>query len=284
MRAYSLSYLTASSLTAPQAVVVAAETGYSHVGLRLSASMPGGPFQDLLHDAPRMRETRATMHHTGVAVFDIEVIRIGENFNANDWLPLLEAGAALEARGVLVVGDDPDLVRLAQSFGSLCALALPFALTIDLEFLPWTPVRDANGALAIVDAAGRPSNAGVLVDALHLARSTSTWADIAALPSACVHYAQICDGPGSGSFTHAQMLRTAVYERLLPGEGGIDLKGIFQSLPPDLPVGIEIPHHIRQPQLGAREWARQALVATRALLEPQACVVAPACATPRSGV
>ena len=267
MRAYSLSYLTASSLTPAQAIAVAAQTGYSHVGLRLSASMPGGAYQDLLNDAHLMREARASMQNTGVGVFDIEVIRIGENFDASDWLALLEAAAALKARGVLVVGDDPDPARLAQSFGSLCALAQPFALTIDLEFLPWTPVRDANGALAIVDAAGRPSNAGVLVDALHMARSTSTLADIAALPVSCLHYAQICDGPGSGSFTHEQMLRTAVYERLLPGEGGIDLKGIFQALPPDLPVSIEIPHHIRQPQLGAREWARQALVATRAVLD-----------------
>ena len=274
MRAYSLSYLTASSLTAPQAVLVAAETGYSHVGLRLCASMPGGAFQDLLHDAPLMRETLASMQDTGVGVFDIEVIRIGENFDASDWLALLEAAAALKARGVLVVGDDPDPARLAQSFGRLCALAQPFALTIDLEFLPWTPVRDANGALAIVDAAGRPPNAGVLVDALHMARSSSTLADIAALPVACLHYAQICDGPGSGSFTHEQMLYTAVYERLLPGEGGIDLKGIVQALPPDLPVGIEIPHHIRQPQLGAREWARQALVATRAVLDPGAAMAA----------
>jgi sugar phosphate isomerase/epimerase len=270
MRSYSLSYLTASSLTPPQAVVVAGETGYRHVGLRLSASMPGGPFQDLLHDAPLMRETQASMQSTGVGVFDIEVIRVGEHFDASAWLPLLEAGAALTARAVLVVGDDPDAARLAQSFGRLCELARPFSLTIDLEFLPWTQVRDANGALAIVDAAGRPSNAGVLVDALHMARSTSTLADIAALPASCVHYAQICDGPGNGTFTHQQMLHTALFERLLPGEGGIDLKGIFQALPPGLPVSIEIPHHVRQPQLGAREWARQALVATRALLEPQA--------------
>jgi sugar phosphate isomerase/epimerase len=270
MRSYSLSYLTASNLTPPQAVVVAEETGYSHVGLRLSPSMPGGPFQDLLHDAPLMRETLASMQNAGVGIFDIEVIRMGHHFDATAWLPLMEAGAALKARGVLVVGDDPDPARLAQSFGRLCELARPFALTIDLEFLPWTQVRDANGALAIVDAAGRPSNAGVLVDALHMARSTSTLADIAALPASCVHYAQMCDGPGSGTFTHEQMLYTAVFERLLPGEGGIDLRGIFQALPPGLPVSLEIPHHIRQPQLGAREWARQALVATRALLEPQA--------------
>ena len=270
MRSYSLSYLTASSLTPPQAIAVAAQTGYSHVGLRLWPSVPGGAFQDLLDDPPLMRETMARLQDTGVAVFDLEVIRIGAQFDALACRPLLEAGAALKARAVLVVGDDPEPARLAHAYAHLCELALPFALSVDLEFLPWTAVRDARNALRIVDAAGRPANAGVLVDALHVARSLTTLADIAALPRACLHYAQICDGPGSGTFTREQMIHTAVSERLLPGEGGIDLRGLFGALPPDLPVSIEIPHHIRLPKLGALEWARQALAASRLVLEPRA--------------
>ncbi len=270
MRNYSLSYLTASSLTPPRAVAVAAQTGYSHVGLRLWPSMPGGPFQDLLGDPQLMRETAARLQDSGVAVFDLEVIRIGENFDPAACLPFLEAGAALKARAVLAVGDDTDPSRLARSYARLCELALPFGLTVDLEFLPWTAVRDANTALGIVDAAGRPANAGILVDALHMARSVTTPADLAALPRTCLHYAQICDGPGSGTFTREQMIHTAVSERLLPGEGGIDLRAIFGALPPDLPVSIEIPHHIRLPQLGALEWARQALAASRVVLAPQA--------------
>ena len=268
-RAYSLSYLTASSLTPPQAVSVAAQTGYSHVGLRLRASVPGGAFQDLIHDPTLLRQTLACLRGTGVGVFDIEVIRIGEHFDAGSCLPLLEAGAALQARGVLVVGDDTEPARLAQSFARLCEIAQPLHLTVDLEYLPWTALRDANSALAILDAAGRPANAGVLVDALHTARSTTTLADIAALPRDCLHYAQICDGPGSGSFTREEMVHTAVAERLLPGEGSIDLPALFGALPHDLPGSVEIPHHVRMPQLGAREWARQALVATRAVLERQ---------------
>lgn len=269
MRNYSLSYLTASSLTPPQAVAVAAQAGYSHVGLRLWPSMPGGPFQDLVGDRALMRETVARLHDTGLAVFDVEVIRMGENFDAATCMPFLEAAAALKARAVLVVGDDTDMARLARSYARLCELALPFGLTVDLEFLPWTAIRDANSALGILDAAGRPSNAGILVDALHMARSVSTPADLAALPRSCLHYAQICDGPGSGTFTREQMIHTAVSERLLPGEGGIDLRAIFGALPPGLPVSIEIPHHIRLPQLGALEWARQALVASRAVLKPR---------------
>ena len=101
-----------------------------------------------------------------------------------------------------------------------------------------------------------------------MARSTTTLADIAALPHACLHYAQICDGPGERVFTPQEIVHTARFERLLPGEGGLDLRGMFSALPRDLPVSIEVPNHVRMPRLGALEWARQALAASRAVLEP----------------
>lgn len=269
MRSYSLAYLTAHTLTPPQALCAAAQLGYSHIGVRLRPSVTGGDFQDLIGDAPLMRETQAVLRDTGVGVRDLEVVRIGEGFDLESYRPMLEAGAALQARSLLAMGEDPDPQRLAASLARLCEMAQSCGLTVDVEFLPWTTVRDANSALALLISAGMPTNAGVLVDALHVARSTTTPADIAALPRACLHYAQICDGPGSGAFTVEQIIHTARFERQLPGEGGIDLRGIFGALPADLPVSVEVPNHIRMPQLGALEWARQALAATRAVLEPQ---------------
>ena len=269
MRSYSLAYLTANSLTPPQAIGVAAQLGYSHVGLRLWPSVNAGEFQDLIGDAALLRETQAAQRDTGVGVRDLEVVRIGADFDASACLPLFEAGATLQARAVLAIGEDPDEPRLVNSYARLCEQALPFGLTVDLEFLPWTAVCDANSALRVLNAAGRPANAGVLVDALHLARSTSTLADIAALPRECLHYAQICDGPAGRVFTQQEIIHTARFERLLPGEGALDLQGLFGVLPPDLPVSIEVPNHIRMPQLGALEWARQALAASRAVLEPR---------------
>ena len=62
------------------------------------------------------------------------------------------------------------------------------------------------------------------------------------------------------------MIHAARCERLLPGEGGIDLASLFAVLPPDLPVSVEIPNQARIASLGQEEWARQALAATRAAL------------------
>jgi hypothetical protein len=52
----------------------------------------------------------------------------------------------------------------------------------------------------------------------------------------------------------------------LPGEGGIDLAALFRMFPRDLPTSVEIPNDKRMPALGAEEWARQALIASKALL------------------
>ncbi|MDH5339419.1 MAG: sugar phosphate isomerase/epimerase [Rubrivivax sp.] len=266
-RSYSLAYLTANSLTPPQAVRLAAELGYAHVGLRLQPNAAGAPQQFLIGQPEVLRETLAAQRDSGVGVFDIEIIRIGADFDPAAQGPLLEAGQALGARAVLVAGDDADEVRLAESFARLCERLAPFGLSADLEFMPWTAVPDARTALRVVQAAGRPSNAGILVDALHFGRSRTTLDDIRALPRELLHYAQMGDASRGTHFSTEAMLHTARSERLLPGEGQIDLAGLFGALPQDLPISVEVVSETRMAQLGPREWARQALAASRAIVE-----------------
>lgn len=273
-RVYSLAYLTSNLCTPPQAVRLAAELGYAHVGLRLLPNGPGGPQQHLIDQPEVLRETQAALQDTGVGIFDLEIIRIAEGFDARSYLPLLEAGAALKAKAVLVAGDDRDAARLTEGYARLCELMAPYGMTADLEFMPWTAVPDAQAALRIVDAAGRPANAGILVDALHVARSTTTLDDLRAIPRELLHYAQICDAPTSAQlgrpFTVEEMIHTARCARLMPGEGGIAVKALFAALPQDLPVSVEVVHLERMAQTGQTAWARQALAASRAILEPGA--------------
>jgi sugar phosphate isomerase/epimerase len=266
LRAYSLAYLTAHRCSPPEAVRVAAATGYGFVGLRLWPNAPGAPQQAMLADAALLRETLAACRDTGVGVFDLEIVRIGEGFDPQLYLPLFEAGAALGARAVLVAGDDTDRARLAASYARLCEQMAPFGLTADLEFMPWTAVPDARSALALVEAAGQPANAGILVDALHFGRSHTTLDDIRAIPRRLLHYAQICDAEAGTRFNTEQLLHTARCERLMPGEGNIDLFGLFAALPPDLPVSVEMVHLLREAVTPAQAWAAECLAASRPFL------------------
>jgi sugar phosphate isomerase/epimerase len=262
-RTYSLAYLSSHRCTPPEAIRVAAQTGYSLVGLRLWPNAPGAPQQHLLGLRDVLRETLAAQRDTGVGVLDLEIIRIGDHFDPHTWDALYDAGAALQAKAILVAGDDGQEARLTENYARLCEVMKPFGMTADLEFMPWTAVKDAQSALRIVQNAGMPTNAGILVDALHFGRSTTTLEDIRAIPRALLHYAQICDAAAGLDFTTEQMIHTARCERLLPGDGTVDLQGLFAALPSDLPISVEVVNVVREALTSVPDWAIECLAKSR---------------------
>jgi len=257
--------LTALTLPPPRFLETAARAGADGAGVRLLPAAPGGIAWRLMDDAAMLRETLAVMAGTGMRVFDIEMVRIGPGFDISAFEAFFDTAQALGARHVLVAGDDPDESRTAAGFAAVCEALGRRGMTADFEFMPWTEVKDVAAAARIVRASGA-ANGGVLVDALHFARCGSSLADIAALPRPWLHYMQICDGPSKGPDTVEGLIHAARCERLLPGEGGIDLAGILARLPADIPVCVETPSDTRAPALAWGEWMRCAVVASRAVL------------------
>lgn len=264
-RIYSLAYLTTAPMPPPDALVLARNLGYQAIGARLAPAAPGGDFSPLTEDPALLRETIARIADTGVPIFDVEIARLNADFRMERFHAFLETAGKLGARAILVAGDDPDEQRLTLSYATFCDAAAAYGLTADLEFMPWTAVRDAKTALRIVTKADRP-NGRILVDALHAARSSTTLADIAAIPASRLSYGQLCDAPAEIPTTTEGLIHTARCARLLPGEGGIDLVGMIRALPDDLPLSLEIPHDERLPMLGAEEWARQALAGAKRIV------------------
>ncbi|RWR29288.1 sugar phosphate isomerase/epimerase [Sinirhodobacter populi] len=262
----SLAFLTTFEASPVEAVRIAAKAGYDMVGLRiLPAAASGEPDYPLLSDDRTLREVLAALADTGVTVGDMEIIRLKAE---NDWdlfARFCERGAALKAKHVLVAGDDTDPARLTASFARFCELAERHGLTADLEFMPWTAVPDAAVALRIVEDAAQP-NGGVLVDALHWDRSRTTLEDIAALPRNRLHYVQFCDGTVPYDPSDEGLIRVARGERLMPGEGGIDLIALARVIPEDITISVEIPHRELATKIDALGRAEMAIAATRAIL------------------
>jgi sugar phosphate isomerase/epimerase len=265
-RSYSLAQLTALHHDPPQMVRLAADSGCAGCGIRLLPATPGGAHHRLPPGSPRLRETKALIATTGVRVLDLEIVRIVAGFDARAYGAFFESGAELGAKHVLVAGDEPDAARMTAQFAALCDAAAPYGLTCDLEPMPWCAVASVPQAARVVEAADRP-NGGVLVDALHFFRSASTLDDVKRLPRARLNYAQVCDGQVPGPTTTEGLIHDARCERLLPGEGGFDLRALFAALPADLPLSIEIPSQTRAPRMGYEAWARAAVAATRRVLE-----------------
>src|SRR6185369_16121227 len=92
-------------------------------------------------------------------------------------------------------------------------------------------------AKRLIAAAGR-KNAALLVDPIHYFRADNKYEELAGV--AC-NYLQFCDARAERPADNKELMRQAREDRLLPGEGGLDLKGLLRALPADLPISLEIP-------------------------------------------
>jgi sugar phosphate isomerase/epimerase len=267
-RTISLAALTVIELAPPDMVSCAAEAGYSHVGLRLIPVMPQDIPHPIIGDTPMRREVLARLAATGVKVLDIEFIRIRPESRAADFLPMMESGARLGARHVLAGGNDPDEARLAERFAELCDAAAGFGLSVNLEPIP-IPVVDLHTlaqASRVLSAAGR-ANGGVVIDPIHFDRAGERLDDVAGIPRKWLNYMQLCDAPAERPADTEGLQFQARYERMIPGEGGLDLPGLLRALPRDLPISVEVPLTALARSVGAVERARRILKATHALLQ-----------------
>lgn len=268
-RQFSLAFLTVADLPAPEAIRVAAETGYAAVGLRLlPAAASGEAPYPVFTDKAVLAEAQSALAETGIRVGDVEIIRLKPDTRVEDFRPFLECAAALGAANILVAGDDTDHGRLTQTFGAFAELATGYGMTSDLEFMPWTGVRNAREATAIVEAAGQ-SGGGVLADALHWDRTGASTEDLESIPRERIHYFQICDAPAEYDPADAGLIAIARGGRLLPGKGGIDLAAFVRALPDDVPVSVEIASADLMRRLTPRERAIGALAAAKGIISSQ---------------
>jgi len=262
----SLAALTVLALEPQDMVSCAADAGYAMVGLRLIPATAEEPsYPDLIGDTPRVREVARRLADTGVRALDIEILRLKPETDVAAYRAVLETGARLGARNVLVAGNDAERGRLVERFGALCDLGAPLGLAMSLEPMPWTDVKTFADALSVV-ATARRENGAVLVDAIHFDRAGDTPAVLATAPPGRLRYLQLCDAPAERPRDMETILQQARSARLMPGEGGLDLMGLLRGAPPGLPIALEVPMPALVRELGAVAAARRLREKTEALL------------------
>ena len=256
-RLLSLAAGTAPDIGPAETVDAAAAAGFPAVGVW---------FDPATWSPQVLRSVAARLDHHGLVALDVEPIMLGSADDHGG--AIVDAAIELGARHVLVASREADNGAVADRLATLAARTDGSSVSLVLEFLPALGVRTFAQANAIVDQVAHPA-VGVLIDALHLARAGESPDHLRAAPPGRLPYLQLCDaGAPPDDLSPMGLIREALHGRLLPGEGGIRLARMFAQLPESLPVSVEIPNHLRMPQLGVREWARQALAASRAVLEP----------------
>lgn len=259
-REYSLSFLTVADVSPVEAVKIAAKCGYAAVGLRLLPAAPNEVDYPILNDSKLIKETKAALNDTGVRIADVEIVRITQDFEPRKYLQFLSTAEQLGARHILVAGNDPEQSRLIHHFAQFCELSKQFDLSCDLEFMPWTNVKNLAQAEYIVNQSGQ-ENAAILIDALHFDRSDSTLEQIKALNPKQLNYVQLCDGFAEYDPSDEGLIKIARSNRLVPGQGEIDLVGLIRALPKEIMLVAEVPNLVlaERPALERAEVNLQAM-------------------------
>ncbi|WP_116138152.1 sugar phosphate isomerase/epimerase family protein [Trinickia diaoshuihuensis] len=249
----TLAHSTILETTPLDLATLASTIGYTSIDLRLHPPFPGSTHYQLAAGSPASRQTVSHLRNEGIEVRSIESVGIGRNFDVSQIEPLLEAGSVVGAKSLTVLGDDPDAYRLTENFARVCELAMPFALGVELQFMPWRQVASFDDALDIVIAAAQ-SNGSVLVDALHLWRSGGSALDVCAAPPGTVRSVQLCDaGPFAPASMHARITENRS-GRLVPGKGTLPLPELLAELPEGTAISLAVPMTgVKDPERHARD-------------------------------
>ncbi|MGO4283179.1 sugar phosphate isomerase/epimerase family protein [Bosea sp. TAB14] len=235
----SLAHLTFMQAGPLELISLAKLGGFDAVGLRLIDPAPEAAFFPVVTDAGLRRRAKAALEATGLTLLDIEAVWLWPQTQVPKLRPALEAGAELGARNLLVAGNDADRNRMTDRLAELCGMAREYGMGVGFEFIPYTALNSLAFAQEILKAADQP-HAGLLIDALHLARSGGSPADIAAIDPALIAYGHLCDAPASSPGLEG-LRAEARGARLYPGDGGLPLADFLNALPADKPIALEAP-------------------------------------------
>ena len=264
-RKFSLVHLTRMDWTPPELIYNAALCGYDYVSPRtINRGAPAELVYDLANDKELFKLTEQAIKDTGVKFADTELVKINDSVkDINEFAPDLEAAARLGVRDVTTNVWTPNKEFYTQKFAELCDLAAQFEMTVSLEFVTWSNVRDLKETLALFKAAGR-KNARVKFDLLHTFRSRVTLAEIAACPKELIAPAiHACDAVPEIPDDIPSLVKTATKERLYLGEGGIYVAETVKLLPESTIIGLELPNAECTRMYGPVEHARRCLATAK---------------------
>jgi len=198
----------------------------------------GYPPFSLKDDAALRKDLLAAMNHRGVTISLGDGFLVLPGADMRTFSADLDVLAELGVPRINVVSLDPDLPRTFDQFAVLTELAAQRSIQTVVEPVPSLTVGDLPTALTAKEHVGRP-DFRLLIDAMHLVRSGSSVADLAAIDPDHIGYAQLNDTTLQPRIEN--YMEEAMFERMVPGEGELPLRDILSALPSDIVIELEVP-------------------------------------------
>jgi len=221
----------------------------------------------LLGNKTLLADCRAMLGDTGLTVTEVESWMIRRDFDLSQSAEAMEVAASLGAPRLIAVADmrgTIEQVEIEDRFAALAEMAAGFGLGVDFEPIAHRAAGTLDEALSVV-AAGAVHSTGLILDMLHIDRMGISPNALASVDRSLIYNIHLCDAPPAPTDL-ATMVRHSAFDRDLPGEGALPLKGYLGALPADRPLSIEIPMMRLGDTVSPQERARRCLEASRRLL------------------
>lgn len=236
----SLAYLTVNGASPLEHVEAAAAAGYVAAGLRILPPSHLPESRAIVGDTAASKALRQRCEALGVTPLDAEVMSICSTTRDDELNAMVATASDLQFRFVQTVVEDSNANRAAHNLARLAELAAQAGMGVALEFMAFRALNTLDSAVAMIERTGA-NNIGLIIDALHLARSGGSPRDVAAIDDHKIALAQFCDAPLASPPNEA-LADEARWRRLQPGEGELWLDELLDVLPDGVPISLEVPN------------------------------------------
>lgn len=255
---FSLGQLTVLITTPLEIADMAAECGYDCVSIRqMYMNLPEEEQYPLNENPQMLKDFKSIIRSSGLEVLDVELARIFDGVNIKDYEPKFELAREIGAKHILSSIWTENKPYYIEKFNELCEMGKKYGLTVDLEYVPVAGVKNLKQSMEVIESVDF-DNVGLMLDTHHVHRAKDLPEDIAKVPDKYFHYAQVCDAIGKIPTDFEEMRKIMREGRMYPGEGGIYIDKILNSMP-IVPYSIELPNNKYSLKYGYKEHAKKCL-------------------------
>jgi len=263
-RKLSLEPLSVPEVQGAALVDVAAAAGFDLVSMFACSPTAELAPDVAVADRKARQDMRARMAETGLGLHNLECFNLRQDTDFASFAEALACGSELGAvHATAIVWENGDRSDALTKFRRLCAMAAEHGIRINLEFFAaCRTIPNLQTAADFVTDAGCP-NAGLVLDMLHIVRTSGGMAGLVALDSALIGTVQFNDGLLAVENADPQ---AEALERGLPGTGEFPLKAFAEWLPREVVIGVEVPQSSLFGKVAPLVRAERMARSTRALL------------------
>lgn len=236
----TLGYLTLDAGPA-ETIDAAAAAGFTSVGIRISGRRLGDPYPAVIGQAGAIADLRRRATDAGIRISNVSSFHFHPDLGDDDLARVMDTVMALGCDMVVANSYHADESAFVDKLARYAERGRPAGVRVAIEFMRYSAIKTIAQAKRLIGRIGDP-RVGILVDALHLARSGGTPEDVRGLDPATILFAQLCDARALREAPSEDALREEARNgRMYPGDGDLPLRDLLAALPPGTEIEYEVP-------------------------------------------